>query len=233
MSDRLAGATVLVTGASGEVGWGIAHAARDRGAKLVLPARRQETRDQLAAEFGAEALCVVTEATSESSVAELSAAALARFGSIDHVIAPLGAWWSKGASLAQPHSELRALYQTYVDAPWLLLTATAPALARARGSFTFVTGAAGEAKAMPNSGLLVAAVAAQHALSRVLRHELAREPYVVNELRISARIERQPRAGVVPAKEAGVDFLELLISERHGALLRYHGLHRLVVDEQG
>jgi NAD(P)-dependent dehydrogenase (short-subunit alcohol dehydrogenase family) len=221
--DPLFERTVLVTGVTGEVGWGIAHAAAQRGARLVLPVRRDEVRAGLAREFGPSALVPLADFADSGSLARVRDEAASRFGGVDHVVAPLGAWWQKGASLAQPHDEVRALYAAYVDAPWLLLSTLAPALRAARGSFTFVTGVAGEAPFIPNAGLLVAAVAAQHALSRVLRHELAGEPFRVNEIRIATRIERAARPGVVPSKSAGATFLDALTTERTGALFRYDG----------
>jgi hypothetical protein len=86
-----------------------------------------------------------------------------------------------------------------------------------------MTGVAGEASNMPGAGLLIVAVSAQLALSRMLRVELAHEPFRLNEVRIATRVERAPRPGVVPAREAGTTFLEVLGGEARGALFRYDG----------
>jgi NAD(P)-dependent dehydrogenase (short-subunit alcohol dehydrogenase family) len=224
--------TVLVTGVTGEVGWGLAHAAQAAGARLVLPVRSAAQVVALEAEFGAQALVAPVSFTDEGSLASLRDTAVAKFGAIDHAFSPLGAWWAKGASLDQHPEELRALYDVYVEAPWQLLRALSPALRSSAGSFTFVTGAGGEAPYLPNSGLLVAAVAAQLALARVLRHELRREPFRVNEIRISARLEREARPGVVPSREAGAAFLEVATGDLRGALLRYGADRALVTTKE-
>lgn len=212
--------TVLVTGVTGEVGWGLAHAARAAGANLVLPVRSAEQVGALESEFSG-ALVRPVRFTDEASLTALGSEAGGRFGAVHHVFSPLGAWWAKGASLDQSPEEFRALYDVYVEAPWQLMRALAPALRASHGSFTFITGAGGEATFIPRSGLLVAAVAAQLALARTLRHELKREAFRVNEVRISARLEREPRPGVVPSREAAGTFLELCTSDARGLLFRY------------
>lgn len=212
--------TVVVTGVTGEVGWGLAHAARAAGANLVLPVRSASQVGALESEFGG-ALVQPVSFTDEGSLQALARAATGRFGAVHHVFTPLGAWWAKGASLEQAPEELRALYDVYVEAPWQLIRALAPSLRTSTGSFTFITGAGGEAPFIPRSGLLVAAVAAQLALARTLRHELRGELFRVNEVRISARLEREPRPGVVPSREAGEAFLRLCTSEARGVLFRY------------
>ncbi|HEX3831033.1 MAG TPA: SDR family NAD(P)-dependent oxidoreductase [Solirubrobacteraceae bacterium] len=52
----LAGATVLLTGATGGIGQAIARALAQRGARLLLTGRRRDLLEQLAAELGARAL---------------------------------------------------------------------------------------------------------------------------------------------------------------------------------
>ena len=144
--SALAGKIVVVTGATGQVGWGIAHAALDTGATVVLPVRSEAARKKAEREFGKARTSIVTaNFADESSLASMRDAALERFGAIDHVFAPLGSWWQQGASLDQPAAELRDLLSAYVEAPWLLVKTFAPALRVSRGSYTFITGAAGGA----------------------------------------------------------------------------------------
>lgn len=230
----LEGKVVLVTGVTGNVGWGVAHAARAAGAKVVAPVRAgSSTNGSVQGELGGSdhALVVETDFGDPGSVEHLRDEAVKRFGRVDHVVAPLGAWWQKGGSLAQPPKELRMLLATYVEAQWLLVTTLAPALRDAEGSYTMITGAAGEAPLIRGAGLLGVAVAAQHALSRTLRVELASERFRMNEIRIAARVEREPRPGVVVSKTFGADALALLEGSARGGLFRYTGPGQLAPSQ--
>lgn len=222
--NTLSGSSIVVTGATGQVGWGIARAALEAGASVVLPVRDLAgARASLGPELaGSNVLVSEVDFSDASSVTALREAAVARFGKIDHVAAPLGGWWQKGGSLEQAPGELRDLMGVYVEAPLLLLRTFASALRERRGSFMMVTGAAGEGT-IPGAGLLVVAVRAQYALSRVLRQELAGDSFRVNEVRIACRVEREARPGVVPSRVAGAAFVEVLGGDARSQVLRYSG----------
>ena len=102
------------------------------------------------------------------------------------------------------------------------MRASEPFLSDAGGSYTLISGAAGEGS-VPGGGLLVVAVRAQYALADVLRRELEGAPFRFNELRIATRIEREERAGVVPSRTAGGHFLPLLTGEVRSERIRYEG----------
>jgi NAD(P)-dependent dehydrogenase (short-subunit alcohol dehydrogenase family) len=51
-ASALAGKTIVVTGASGHVGWGIALAALDAGANVVLPVRSETSRAAVERDLG-------------------------------------------------------------------------------------------------------------------------------------------------------------------------------------
>lgn len=213
-------AVVLVTGSTGEVGWGVAHAAQAAGARLLLPTRSASSAEQLAVEFD-DALVVTTDVGTEQGATDI-AAAVAEAGRLDHVVAPLGAWWQKGGSLDQDPNELDELLHTYASAQLRLLHVTASHLRTTGGSYTIVSGAAGEAL-IPGAGLLVIAVRAQYALSEVLRDECARDSFRLNELRIATRIERAERPGVVPSLSAGAAFVDVMISNARSEVIRFDG----------
>jgi 3-oxoacyl-[acyl-carrier protein] reductase len=232
MTSSLAGKIVVVTGATGQVGWGIAHAALDTGATVVLPVRSEAARKKVEHDFGKARTSIVSvDFADENSLAMMRDATLERFGAIDHVFVPLGSWWQKGASLDQPAAELRDFLSAYVEAPLLLVKTLTPALRVSRGSYTFITGAAGEAEYIPGASLVVVAVKSQLALCGVLRRELAGEPFRINEIRISRRIERSARPGVVPSQAAGATFVHAVGTNVTGKLLRYDGA-QLELDEE-
>jgi 3-oxoacyl-[acyl-carrier protein] reductase len=83
--DRLAGRTVVVTGAGQGVGEGIARACAAQGANIVIAARRAETGEPVAdaiRERGDEAVCIVTDVTSRDSMEACVAATVDRYGGL-------------------------------------------------------------------------------------------------------------------------------------------------------
>lgn len=85
LNDRV----VVITGASSGIGEACAIGFAEKGARLVLAARRAERIDSLAARLqsmGCEALAVATDVTDEDAVAALFAQAVERFGRVDIVI---------------------------------------------------------------------------------------------------------------------------------------------------
>ena len=80
---------VVVTGASSGIGEACAVAFAEKGAKVVLAARRAERIDKLVEKIealGREALGVVTDVTDEAAVQNLFDQAIARFGTVDVLI---------------------------------------------------------------------------------------------------------------------------------------------------
>jgi len=85
----LQGRVAVVTGASSGIGEACAIEFVNKGAKVVLAARRAERLAGLVARIeamGGEALAVATDVTSEDAVVNLFAQALARFGTVDVLI---------------------------------------------------------------------------------------------------------------------------------------------------
>ena len=86
MGRKLSGAVVVVTGASSGIGRATGLAFAERGARVVVAARRADALEDLARHCqaaGGQALAVPTDMTDEEAVAELARRALERFGRID------------------------------------------------------------------------------------------------------------------------------------------------------
>lgn len=85
----LHGRVVVITGASSGIGAACAVAFVEKGARVVLAARRAQRLESLVARLeamGGEALAVATDVTDEEAVANLFAQAVARFGTVDVLI---------------------------------------------------------------------------------------------------------------------------------------------------
>jgi NAD(P)-dependent dehydrogenase (short-subunit alcohol dehydrogenase family) len=82
-----AGRVALVTGGTRGIGLGIAQELVRRGARVVITARKPEELDAVVAELGPErALAVRGSADDEAHQAEAVAAAVQRFGRLDHLV---------------------------------------------------------------------------------------------------------------------------------------------------
>src|SRR6187399_1984035 len=85
----LQGRVAVVTGASSGIGHACAVAFAEKGAKVVLAARRAERLEKLVAQIeamGGEALAVATDVTDETAVQNLFDLAVERFGTVDVLI---------------------------------------------------------------------------------------------------------------------------------------------------
>ncbi|MBQ0763269.1 SDR family oxidoreductase [Marinobacter psychrophilus] len=88
-NDPINGKIVIITGASSGLGESTARHLADRGAKLVLAARREDRLKSLTEELeakGAEVFWQVTDVTDRKQVESLAAAAKNKFGRIDVLI---------------------------------------------------------------------------------------------------------------------------------------------------
>ena len=101
MKTQLRGKVVLITGASGGIGSGLARAFAAEGARLVLHYHRG--RANVAALQrrlrGVENLALKADLQSETQVRRLFARAVRRFGRVDTLVANAGAWETRDVPL--------------------------------------------------------------------------------------------------------------------------------------
>lgn len=87
--NHIAGKVVVITGASSGLGAALARRLSERGARLVLAARRSDRIEELARTLnadGGEAVAQATDVSDKNQVAALVETALARFGRIDVLV---------------------------------------------------------------------------------------------------------------------------------------------------
>ena len=143
----LAGRTVIVTGAGGGVGEGIALACAEHGANVVIAARRTETGDVVAAEItrrGGSALSIRCDVASTEDVHAAVAATVERFGGlhcmIHNALSPVGP--PRGIRDV-PADVWEGMLSTAMRASFLCAQAAFPHLQESQGSLILLTSAAG------------------------------------------------------------------------------------------
>jgi NAD(P)-dependent dehydrogenase (short-subunit alcohol dehydrogenase family) len=146
-SGLLAGRTVIVTGAGGGVGAGIALACAEHGANVVIAARRTSTGDVIAEEIvrrGGNALSVRCDVGVKADVDEAVAKTVERFGGLDSMIhnalAPVG----PPTGIRDVPSDIwDAMVSTAVRGSYLCAQAAFPQLRDRQGTLILLTSAAG------------------------------------------------------------------------------------------
>lgn len=164
---------VLIPGGTGGVGEGIVRAWLATGADVVVPTRSDERAAQFRSVLGAAATerlhLFVHDYTTFAGAEELVRQMTDRLGGIDHVVAPIGGWWSgRGLREIDEHDWQRA----FVDlstAHMAVARAAVPLLPKT-GTYTVVVGASATWP-VPGSGLVSMEQAAVLMLHRVLAAE--------------------------------------------------------------
>jgi NAD(P)-dependent dehydrogenase (short-subunit alcohol dehydrogenase family) len=163
---------IVITGASSGIGAELARMAGEKGARLVLAARRKPELEAVAAKSGREAIAVVTDVTRRDEVDKLRDAALARFGRID-------VWVNNaGRGITRPVSELTdedldAMWRDNVKSALYGMQAVLPHFkSRNAGQIVNVSSGLGRMPMVPFRSAYSAAKHALNALSASLRLEL-------------------------------------------------------------
>jgi 3-oxoacyl-[acyl-carrier protein] reductase len=180
----MTGHVVLITGASGGVGEGIAVACGQAGWTVWIAARRKEQGDAVAAQVdaaGGHGRFVACDAADASSVRAAVDAVIARDGRLDGVVHNATSGLSpKPVTLPDlPLEDLRDQVGVSLRGSWLLATIAKPHLVASHGSILLLTSEAGfegKAKLAPYA----AVKAAQRGFARALAREWGPEGVRVN-----------------------------------------------------
>jgi len=170
----LAGRTVVVTGAGGGVGAGIAEACAAHGASVVIAARRVETGEPVAeriAAAGGRAVCIRCDVAVRDDVDAAVDLAVSRFGGLDamvhNALAPVG---SPVQIQDVPDDTWEAMKATAVRASFHCAQASFPHLREREGTLLLISSATG-VEASP----FLPAYGVVKAVQRGLAKSLARE----------------------------------------------------------
>jgi short-subunit dehydrogenase len=145
---QLAGASALVTGATGGIGAAIARALHERGARVLVSGRRGEVLDELCASLGDRAEAMPGDLAERDGPARLAEAA----GAVDVLVANAALPGSGRVDDFTPEEIDRSI-DVNLRAPMQLTRALLPGmLERGHGHLVFVSSLSGKA-ASPRSGV--------------------------------------------------------------------------------
>ena len=168
---------IAITGASAGIGAATARLLTERGARVVLGARREETLAQIVDEItagGGVAAACAADVTRPEELSRLVALAVNRYGRLDALVA------NAGVAAVAPLSEgTLADWNQMVDVNLRgvlhgIAAALPVFLAQSSGHFVAVTSTAA-AKWVPGQGVYAATKAGARALCEVLRQEVGPE----------------------------------------------------------
>jgi short-subunit dehydrogenase len=175
---EIAGKVVIVTGASSGIGAATARLAAERGAKVVLAARRSDRIQALAAELP-DAMAMTTDMRDPKQIARLVDATLERFGRVDVLVNNAG----QGLHLPVeqvPLETLRSVVELNVYGPLLAMQAVIPSMRRQGGGAIVNVSSMTSKMVLPGVGSYAATKSALNMLSQVARKELEPDGIVVS-----------------------------------------------------
>jgi short-subunit dehydrogenase len=162
---------VVITGASSGIGEAAArHLARERGARTVLVARREERLAQLAAEIGGGASHVAVDVTAEDGPQRIREHVAERHGRLDVLVNNAGAAWRERFEDGG-FEDVRRTMELNFFAPVRIAEALLPLLRDTRGSSIANVASVAGRVARPKTGAYSASKAALIAWSDALRAE--------------------------------------------------------------
>ena len=202
MAERsLAGASIVVTGASGGIGRHIAQQLADAGARLTLTARNRSALEAL----GINATLVSADLRDAESGAAIVAAAVAAHSRLDGLVNAAGV--VAFGSLADTNDEvIEDLFLTNVLGPLWLMRAAIPALTESHGFIANISAVVAE---QPLAGMAAyaASKAALTAADRALARELRAAGISVTDARpphTETGLADRPISGTAPRLKEGL-----------------------------
>ena len=184
MHSQLVGKVVMVTGASGGIGWAIARAFSSEGARVVLHYRKGRTRvERLQRELRTESLVFGADLTDEREVRRLFDATRARFKRVDTLVANAGSWETRDVPLHKMSlPQWRHTVDQVLTSAFLSLREFLRIVAKQkRGNAVLIASTAGMFGEAGHADYAAAKSAMAFGLTRTLKNEIARiAPHTAN-----------------------------------------------------
>uniref|UniRef100_A0A8D0BJF7 Uncharacterized protein n=1 Tax=Salvator merianae TaxID=96440 RepID=A0A8D0BJF7_SALMN len=183
-SDRV----VLVLGGAGTVGSGIVKALLDKGFQVAVisrdESRLEKLKQFLPPSAGSRLHTLVGDVGSEDGAEAAKGDLLKRTGKVTDVVSSLGfSWWQGGPPHTQSLQELHRVLDTLLLSTFTAWKAFFPLVKdNPNGSYTFITGGAGERLLMPGTGFLTLGAAGALAFALMVRQEYPEVPCKLNEV---------------------------------------------------
>jgi NAD(P)-dependent dehydrogenase (short-subunit alcohol dehydrogenase family) len=215
----------LVTGASQGLGRALALAFAEKGARLVVNARGEESIRPVAAEAeeaGAEVLAVAADVSKGTDVEGLIGEAVGRFGRIDVLVNNAGLLGPRVAIEEYPEDEWRRVIDANLTGPFLVSKAAIPHMGEGGSIINVVSGVSVEGRA--EWGAYSVSKFGVEGLTQILASELEEQGVRVNavdpggmrtDMRAAAYPEEDPQTRITPEENTAV-FLYLASDESEG-----------------
>ncbi len=218
----LDGKVVLVTGASQGLGRALALAYAERGTKVVINSRSEDSIKPVAEEAegkGAEVLALAADVSDGGDVRRLVEAAVERFGRIDVLVNNAGLLGPRVAIEEFPEDEWRRIIDANLTGPYLVSKAVIPHMPEGGSIINVVSGVSVEGRA--EWGAYSVSKFGVEGLTQILAAELRERGIRVNavdpggmrtDMRAAAYPEEDPNTRITPEENTDV-FLYLASDE--------------------
>ncbi len=166
---------ILITGASSGIGAACALRLAQRGATLILGARRMDKLESVAEQakgLGGHVLIQSCNVTSRDDVTKLVQSAKDKFGRLDVAIANAGFGLRAPVHRTTPE-QMEEIWRVNVMGTWYVMAAAAPVMMEQRSGHIIVVSSAIARRAIPQMGAYAMTKAAQLSLAEAQRIELS------------------------------------------------------------
>ncbi len=216
------GMSILITGGGSGLGAGAARYFCERGARVTICGRRQDSIDAVAGDIGDACLAVPADITNDADRRRLVDSAIAHGGGLDALVNNAGNMY-RGPVEELDEKELLNVFHVNVIAGMMMTGLCVDALAVRKGAVIFV-GSIHNRRAFPGASPYAATKGAVETLTRVLAAELGSRGIRVNCVAPGAVLtEINQRAGLATDEEAAA---------RLNAMIGMHALDRIGTEEE-